>query len=102
MRTLKTNYNERLVFFLAFFICAHALFSQKPYFQQQADYLINVRLDDSQQLLRATETISYTNRSPDTLKILMFHLWPNAYKDRSTALIKQMLEHHKTDLYFAK
>src|SRR5205085_5664811 len=94
--------NKRLVIFLAFFICVSALFAQKPYFQQQVDFKIDVRLDDAERFLHATETITYTNKSPDSLTVIMFHLWPNAYKERSTALTKQQLLEYKTDLYFAK
>jgi hypothetical protein len=32
----------------------------------------------------------YVNNSPDSLKILLFHLWPNAYSDNKTALAKQL------------
>jgi hypothetical protein len=35
------------------------------YYQQKADYVIDVRLDDSKQRIDGKETITYTNNSPD-------------------------------------
>ncbi|HKC67439.1 MAG TPA: M1 family peptidase, partial [Bacteroidia bacterium] len=59
-------------------------FSQKTYFQQQVDYTINVSLNDVKHTLSAVESIVYYNNSPDTLKFIYFHLWPNAYKDNNS------------------
>ncbi len=78
------------------------IFSQKKYFQQNVNYIIHVTLDDTKNILKASETIEYTNNSPDELTFLYFHLWPNAYKNNSTALAKQLLENGKTDLYYAE
>lgn len=59
------------------------------YFQQQVDYKIHVRLDDKLHRLTATEQMTYLNNSPDTLDTIYIHLWPNAYKDRTSAFAKQ-------------
>ena len=75
--------------------------SAQPYFQQQVDYVIEVRLDDQAQLLRASETFTYHNNSSTTLDTIWIHLWPNAYRDRSTALCKQLDSHGELDLHFA-
>src|SRR5688572_23235443 len=101
MKSVRSLYNKRLGFFLAFFICGSLVYSQKPYFQQHISYRIDVRLDDRGDYLHAVETLTYTNNSPDTLSYLLFHLWPNAYKDRSTALTKQQLESGNNELYYA-
>ncbi len=77
-------------------------FSQKTYFQQQVDYTINVKLNDVKHTLSATESIVYQNNSPDDLDFIYFHLWPNAYKDNSTALAKQLLQQGHRVFYFAK
>ncbi|HXD91892.1 MAG TPA: M1 family peptidase, partial [Bacteroidia bacterium] len=86
---------------LLLFISQIAL-SQKTYFQQQVDYIINVKLNDVKHTLSANESIIYTNNSPDTLKFIYFHLWPNAYKDNNTALAKQFLKQGSRSFYFTK
>ena len=74
---------------------------EKPYFQQQVNYDITVELDDKNHELIAFEKVSYTNNSTRTLHFIYFHLWPNAYKKYNSALGKQQLEEHNTQLYFA-
>ena len=46
------------------------------------------------------EYIDYTNNSPNDLEFLWFHIWPNAYKDNTTALAKQKLEDGSTSLHY--
>lgn len=71
------------------------------YFQQEVNYEIKVELNDEKHELEAFESITYINRSPDTLSFLYFHLWPNAYKNNNTALAKQLLDLGETKLYFS-
>ena len=62
----------------------------QEYFQQEVNYSIDVTLNDKIHELNAFETLGYTNNSPDTLKFLFFHLWPNAYSNNATELGKQL------------
>ena len=78
-----------------------SLCDAQNYFQQDVKYTIHVKLNDKLNELSADETIVYTNNSPDSLPFLYFHLWPNAYKNNSTALAKQLLENGNTFFYFA-
>ncbi len=71
------------------------------YFQQQVDYWIDVRLDDEAHMLHAQESFTYRNNSPSTLDTLWIHLWPNAYRDRTTALCRQLDGMGELDLHFA-
>ncbi|RZM05957.1 MAG: hypothetical protein EOO88_54120, partial [Pedobacter sp.] len=64
--------------------------SQNNYWQQNVDYKINVSLDDKAHTLTGDITIGYTNNSPQPLEFIWFHLWPNAYKNESTAYYKQI------------
>ncbi len=73
----------------------------QKYFQQDVNYTIHVSLNDSLHELNASETIEYTNNSPDVLNELYFHLWPNAYKNNSTALANQQLENGNKKFYEA-
>jgi hypothetical protein len=71
------------------------------YFQQHVSYKIDVALDDKTHFLNAFETIEYTNNSNVALTSVYFHIWPNAYKDETTQLYKQMLDDGSTKLYYA-
>ncbi|WP_181304464.1 M1 family metallopeptidase [Rufibacter sp. XAAS-G3-1] len=75
--------------------------AQQPYWQQEVNYKIDVTLDDVHHTLSATEQIEYVNNSPATLTFLYFHLWPNAYQDRSTAFARQQLVHNEDRFHFA-
>jgi hypothetical protein len=50
------------------------------YWQNTADYNIAAILDPSTLLLKGAETITYTNKSPDTLFDIVFKLYPNIFK----------------------
>jgi hypothetical protein len=47
------------------------------YWQQRADYLINAELNDENQSITGSETITYFNNSPDALKYLWLQLDQN-------------------------
>ncbi len=47
------------------------------YWQQKADYIINVELNDENQTIQGKETITYNNNSPDVLKYLWLQLDQN-------------------------
>ena len=74
---------------------------QINYWQQQVDYTIDVSLNDKEHTLDGFEKIEYFNNSPDTLKFIWFHLWPNAYKNDRTAFSDQSLENGSTKFYFS-
>ena len=70
-------------------------FSQ--YWQQQTNYTINVALDDKAHTLKGDLRLEYINNSPDTLSYIWFHLWPNAYKNETTAYAKQIFRDKEED-----
>ncbi|GAA4349229.1 hypothetical protein GCM10023185_05790 [Hymenobacter saemangeumensis] len=72
-----------------------------PYFQQDVKYSIDVALDDQKHELTGKEELVYTNNSPQALPFIWFHLWPNAYRDNSTAFAKEQLRHGERQFYFA-
>ena len=47
------------------------------YYQQQADYKMDIELDDKNAKIQGTETITYTNNSPDDLEFLWLQLDQN-------------------------
>ncbi|HNK40740.1 MAG TPA: hypothetical protein PL002_06110, partial [Flavobacteriales bacterium] len=73
----------------------------QSYFQQEVNYRIDVRLDDAKHELHAFEQFDYHNNSPQTLDTIWIHLWPNAYKDRSTALCDQLDRMNNFGLHYA-
>jgi hypothetical protein len=86
------------------FLCAilqSAVFAQ-GYWQQGVDTRITVTLDDKTHTLNAEIDIDYTNNSPDTLRYIYMHLWPNAYMHDRTKYAEQMAENGETDFYFSR
>lgn len=55
------------------------------YWQQRADYSIQVRLDEEKRRLDASEVITYTNNSPYTLKYIWIQLDQNIFRNDSRA-----------------
>jgi hypothetical protein len=62
------------------------------YWQQRADYTITVDLDTKNRALGGRETIAYRNNSPDTLDAFYMHLYPNAFRDKTSPLIRDFLQ----------
>lgn len=77
-------------FLIITFIAGTTLSAQTTYFQQKTDYEIDVTLNPGAKTLSGFETLKYTNNSPDELAFIWFHIWPNAYKNRNTALFQQI------------
>ena len=74
----------------------HPLFNMQPgndyrtgsgapgprYWQNRADYQINVRLDDQQNTVTGDVTITYKNNSPESLPFFLLQLDQNSITDR--------------------
>lgn len=75
------------------------------YWQQRADYKIEARLDETTRRISASQTITYTNESPDTLPYLWLQLDQNRF--RRDSLEERSRTGNKTDdglgdrLYFS-
>ena len=65
---------------------------EAPYWQQTANYEIAVSLDTKTHDLAGVETITYTNHSPDTLKEFYLHLYPNAFREKTSPLMRDFLQ----------
>ena len=55
------------------------------YYQQKADYIINVQLDEINHVITGDETITYTNNSPDVLNYLWIQLDQNVRAKNSAS-----------------
>ena len=59
------------------------------YWQQKADYVINAELNDETQSISGSETITYTNNSPDALTYLWLQLDQNHFAKTSETYLTQ-------------
>ena len=57
------------------------------YWQQQVDYDIDVKLLEDKRRIEASETITYHNNAPDTLKYLWIQLDQNKFRDDSMSAL---------------
>ena len=55
----------------------------RNYWQNKANYDINVQFDPKTRLIQGSEDIVFTNNSPDTLNHIVFKLFPNFFKKGS-------------------
>jgi len=91
------------LFFLFFLYCFQlpVAYCQLSYWQQKANYTIDVTLNDVNKTLDGTVAIAYYNNSPDTLHYIWINLSANAYKNDRTAYSDQLIENGRTDFYFS-
>src|SRR4029077_5673787 len=55
----------------------------KKYWQNTANYDLKVNFDPVTRLITGVASINYINNSPDTLRQIVFKLYPNYYKKGS-------------------
>ena len=60
----------------------NAIAQDNPW-QQQADYQMNVAMDVKNFQYKGTQKLTYTNNSPDTLRVVFYHLYFNAFQPNS-------------------
>lgn len=86
---------------LCFFIVMGTL-SQgwTQYWQQDLQYFIEVNLNVAQKSIEAKQVIEYSNNSPNDLKELYIHVYPNSHSNKKTAFAQQLLENNS--LFFQK
>ena len=63
-------------------------FVSAQYWQQAVDYTIEVALDHETARYKGTQTVVYTNNSPETLHKVFFHQYFNAFKPGSEMAIR--------------
>lgn len=91
---------SKKLFFIVFLLAMSYSFGQE-YFQQEVNYKIEVKLNDSDNTLSGYEEFEYINNSSSALDRIYIHLWPNAYKNNKTALARQLYDQNNTVLQFA-
>jgi len=73
---------------LAFICFANISNAQADRWQQHIDYKIKAALDVTNNIVKGTEEIVYTNNSPDTLRKVYFHMYWNAFQPNSSMDIR--------------
>ena len=68
-----------------FFLVSLVAFAQPQsgYWQQHVDYTMDVSIDVKRFRYTGTQDLVYTNKSPDTLKRVFYHLYFNAFQPNS-------------------
>jgi hypothetical protein len=92
---------KKLVLFVFAYCLLPIAYCQSTYWQQQVNYKIDVTLNDVENTLDGYVKMEYYNNSPDTLRFIWIHIWPNAYKNDKTAFTDQVLENGSTQFYFS-
>src|SRR5215216_2693140 len=57
------------------------------YWQNRADYMIDVSLDETTNRINGKETVTYHNNSPDSLAYLWMQIDPNIFAKDSDAVV---------------
>jgi hypothetical protein len=81
---------KHILFIVCLFTIRTSFSQDTTYWQQEVHYNIDVTLNDQKHTLKGLLNLEYINHSPDTLNFIWFHIWPNAYRNQTTALAKQL------------
>ena len=81
------------LFFLLIFVAQTGSAQCDPFLRQPlslrpANYDINVTLDDRSKGIEATQTIRFTNQTPEPIRELRFYLYLNAFKNTESTFLK--------------
>ena len=103
MKTLiKRKYVKFLLFGLASAVIAatilfFCLTNESEEIKGLNNYKLNLSYDDDKHKLSGSEEISYFNSSDNSFENIMFHLYPNAFREGAKA--KVVSEPNKADAY---
>ncbi len=79
---MKYNFIKKGFFPLLFVVTGHFLCAQ-TYWQQRVVYQMNIDFDVENHQFKGSQSIKYTNNSPDTLFNVFYHLYFNAFQPES-------------------
>jgi hypothetical protein len=75
---------KKFLFLAGFTIIALTTFAQNGYWQQNVNYQMDIDFNAENHTFRGTQTLVYTNNSPDTLDHVFYHLYFNAFQPGSS------------------
>ena len=96
----KTKSTSKIFLALIILFTNVYIYAQSAW-QQRIEYDIQVTLDDAHHTLSGHEKMIYYNNSDASLSSIYIHLFANAYKNRNTALAKELLQNNRTSFHFA-
>ena len=80
-----------LINFAAIFAVFSAFSQPEPgYWQQQANYEMQIDMDVNNHTYKGAQKITYTNNSPDTLTKVYYHLYFNAFQPNSEMDVRSL------------
>ncbi len=79
---MKYNFIKKGFFPLLFVVTGHFSLAQ-DYWQQRVEYKMDIDFDVQNHQYQGTQSIKYTNNSPDTLYNVFYHLYFNAFQPES-------------------
>lgn len=87
------RFRTLFLFFLLFAFHQNGRTQCNPYFPQPmsrrpANYDIRVTLDDRSKIIRAEQTIRFTNLSPEPIRELRLYMYLNAFKNTESSFLK--------------
>ena len=68
------------LFLLTILLFPLLMLSQKNYWQQQANYTMEIDVDVDNHTYNGSQKLVFTNNSPETLQRVFYHLYFNAFK----------------------
>ena len=77
---------NRLILTVCFILMTsmlNSIFAQADRWQQKARYKMDVDVNVETNIIKGKQTLEYWNNSPDTLKVLYYHLYWNAFQPGS-------------------
>ncbi|QCK15891.1 M1 family metallopeptidase [Mangrovivirga cuniculi] len=84
------KYFNKLLLFI-FVLSPLTSMAQKPgYWQQEADYSMEIDMDVEKNQFTGNQTLEYTNNSPDTLTRVFYHLYFNAFQPGSQMDVRSL------------
>ncbi|UCD60122.1 MAG: metalloprotease [Flavobacteriaceae bacterium] len=92
---------KRITVFLKIIAILYLVFGVSSIYAQHNN-LLKASLESDTKEINIQQEFEYINDSKDTLKILYFNDWANAYSDKSTALAERFAEEFKKSLHLAK
>ncbi len=82
---------KRLQLLLLALICSFSVFAQRhSYWQQKAEYTMDVNMDVNTNKFDGKQKLVYYNNSPDTLKKVYYHLYFNAFQPGSMMDVRSL------------